>query len=103
MQPTPVFSPGKSNGQRSLVGCSPWGHRELDTTECLSVHIKLSVCMCVCVCVYVCLQAYFIHMLAVVVSIKSTLIVNMQPQGNSYLKPSNQKPTSRECKMVQPL
>ena len=81
--------------------CSLWGHRELDTTKCLSVHIKLSVC--VCVCVYVCLQAYFIHMLAVVVSIKSTLIVNMQPQGNSYLKPSNQKPTSRECKMVQPL
>ena len=26
-QPTPVFVPGKSYGQRSLVGCSPWGHR----------------------------------------------------------------------------
>ena len=26
-QPTPVLFPGKSNGQRSLVGCSPWGHR----------------------------------------------------------------------------
>ena len=25
-QPTPVFLPGKSHGQRSLVGCSPWGH-----------------------------------------------------------------------------
>ena len=24
-QPTPVFLPGKSHGQRSLVGCSPWG------------------------------------------------------------------------------
>ena len=24
--PTPVLSPGKSHGQRSLVGCSPWGH-----------------------------------------------------------------------------
>ena len=24
--PTPVFLPGKSHGQRSLVGCSPWGH-----------------------------------------------------------------------------
>ena len=32
-QPTPVFLPGKSHGQRSLVGCSPWGHRESDTTE----------------------------------------------------------------------
>ena len=32
-QPTPVFSPGKSQGQRSLVGYSPWGREELDTTE----------------------------------------------------------------------
>ena len=32
MQPTPVFLPGKFHGQRSLVGYSPWGHKELDTT-----------------------------------------------------------------------
>ena len=32
-QPTPVFLPGKSHGQRSLAGCSPWGRKELDTTE----------------------------------------------------------------------
>ena len=32
-QPTPVFSPGESCGQRSPVGCSPWGGRESDTTE----------------------------------------------------------------------
>ena len=32
-QPTPVLLPGKSHGQRSQVGCSPWGHRELDTTD----------------------------------------------------------------------
>ena len=31
--PTPVFLPGKSHGQRSLVGYSPRGHRESDTTE----------------------------------------------------------------------
>ena len=31
-QPTPVL-PGKLHGQRSLVGCSPWGHIESDTTE----------------------------------------------------------------------
>ena len=30
---TPVFLPGKSHGQRSLVGYSPWGCRELDTTK----------------------------------------------------------------------
>ena len=32
-QPTPVFMPGKSHGQRSLVGYSPWGHKELNRTE----------------------------------------------------------------------
>ena len=31
--PTPVLLPGKSQGQRSLVGCSPWGREELDTSE----------------------------------------------------------------------
>ena len=31
--PTPVLLPGKSHGWRSLVGCSPWGHTELDMTE----------------------------------------------------------------------
>jgi len=31
-QPTPVFLPGKSHGQRSLVGYSPWGRKESDTT-----------------------------------------------------------------------
>ena len=29
--PTLVLLPGKSHGRRSLVGCSPWGHGELDT------------------------------------------------------------------------
>ena len=28
---TPVFLPGKPHGQRSLVGYSPWGHKEFDT------------------------------------------------------------------------
>ena len=32
-QPTPVLLPGKSHGRRSLVGCSPWGREEPDTTE----------------------------------------------------------------------
>ena len=31
--PTPVLLPGKSHGQRSLVGCSPWGRKESYTTE----------------------------------------------------------------------
>ena len=39
-QPTPVFLPGKSHGGRSLVGYSPWGRKELDTTE------RLHLCLC---------------------------------------------------------
>ena len=40
--PTPALLPGKSRGQRSLVGCSPWGHKESDTTERLHFHFSLS-------------------------------------------------------------
>ena len=32
-QPIPVFLPGESQGQRSLVGCRLWGRTESDTTE----------------------------------------------------------------------
>ena len=32
-QPTQVLLPEKSHGRRNLVGCSPWGHEESDTTE----------------------------------------------------------------------
>ena len=40
--PTPVLLPGKSLGWRSLVGCSPWGRYESDTTEWLHFHFSLS-------------------------------------------------------------
>ena len=40
--PTPVLLPGKSHGRRNLVGCSPWGHYELDMTEWLHFHFSLS-------------------------------------------------------------
>ena len=33
-QPTPVLLPGESHGQRGLEGYCPWGHKELDTSEC---------------------------------------------------------------------
>ena len=36
VQPTPVFLPGETPGQRSLMGYSPWDHKELDITEWLS-------------------------------------------------------------------
>ena len=45
-QPIPVFLPGKSHGQRSLVGYSPWGRKELDMTE--QLHFNKILCyLCV--------------------------------------------------------
>ena len=38
--PTPVFLPGESHGQRSLAGYSPWGHKELDMTERLTLSLS---------------------------------------------------------------
>ena len=39
-QPTPVFSPEESHGQRSLMGCDPQGHREAGLTE-VTEHTRL--------------------------------------------------------------
>ena len=38
-QPTPVFLPGESQGQRSLASYSPWGHKESNVTKWLSTHL----------------------------------------------------------------
>ena len=38
---TPVFLPGEFHGQRSLVGYYPWGHKESDTTEPLTLSTRL--------------------------------------------------------------
>ena len=38
--PTPVFLPRKSRGQRSLAGYSPWGHKEWDMTERLTLSLS---------------------------------------------------------------
>ena len=62
-QPTPAFLLGEFHGQRTLVGHSPWGHKESDTTELLSTqaHMQLGfllrtshlgiLCLLLCVCV----------------------------------------------------
>ena len=39
--PSLVFLPREIHGQRSLAGYSPWGHKESDTTERLSLHFRL--------------------------------------------------------------
>ena len=41
--PTPVFWPGESHGQRSLGGYSPWGCEESDVTEWLMPHVRAAV------------------------------------------------------------
>ena len=40
-QATPVFLLGKSHGQRSLVGSSPWGQNKLDMTDCTHTHVNI--------------------------------------------------------------
>ena len=57
-QPTPVSSPGKCHGQRSLMGRSPWVVSKLGSTQQLRTEVipKTTLkCVCVCVCVCVCL------------------------------------------------
>ena len=49
--PIPVFLPGEFHGQRSLAGYSPWGHKDLDTTEQLSMqahnyYLNSSILLC---------------------------------------------------------
>ena len=43
-EPTPVFLPGESHGQRNLAGYSPWGRKESDTTERLTLLLVGTVC-----------------------------------------------------------
>ena len=45
-QPTAVFLPGTVHGQRSLVGYSPWGHKEMDTAEQFSTHTQRDTAAC---------------------------------------------------------
>ena len=44
------------------MGCSPWGRKELDTTERLThTHTHTRVCVCVCVCVYMYIKLYMLN------------------------------------------
>ena len=45
-QPTPVFLPGESHGQRSLVGYSSWGYKDLDMTEQLNTSLHIVSLFC---------------------------------------------------------
>ena len=63
-QPTPVFLPGKSHGQRSPVGYSPWGRKESETTEPLhftSLHFSMRSTMCTLFKTAVCSSSLALH------------------------------------------
>ena len=86
-QPTPVFLPGKSHGRRSLVGYSPRGRKESDTTERLhSLTQTLSlewiniryIYMCMYIYMYICVHTHiYTH--------KYTLFWDMGVPGNNEI------------------
>ena len=47
-QPTPVFLPGESQGQGSLVGCCLWGRTESAMTKVLVAAAAAATCVCEC-------------------------------------------------------
>ena len=58
--PTPVFWPGEFHGLYS-----PWGRKESDVTERLSLHFKITILICICqrytcICVYLCIFTHII-------------------------------------------
>ena len=59
-KPTPVFLPGESQGQRSLVGCCLWGRTESDTTETMQQQQYILPLMCL-------FELWFTHGLYLVV------------------------------------
>ena len=52
-QPNPAFLPGESHGQRSLVGYSPWDHKESNTTERLNVPTQTQGTQCICTHIFI--------------------------------------------------
>ena len=47
-QPTPVFLPGESHGQRNLMGCSPWGHKRIYTHMLCCCFLVAELCQILC-------------------------------------------------------
>ena len=74
MQPTPVFIPWKSYGQRSLAGYSPWGRKESDTTE-VTLHA---------------------HSILVFVQFSRSVVSDsLRPRGLQHARPPYPSPTPR--------
>ena len=102
-QPLPVFLPGESHGQRSLVGYSPWGHKNSDKMEQLTLfhfhystrhcsrqlrchHIQSNYCYC----------SYFMWHLEVGQSVQfshSVVSNSLRPQESQHARPPHHSPT----------
>ena len=76
-QTTPIFVPGESHGQRGVVGYSPWGHKELDMTEQLSLSLS-----------YIHILVQFSH---------SIVSDSLQPHRLQYARLPCSSPTPRAC------
>ena len=83
--PTPVLLPGKSQGQRNLVGYGPEGHKELDTTE-----VTEHTCTHIYVCVYVCVRVCVYQFSSVSRSVVSD---SLQPHRLQHSRPPCPSPT----------
>ena len=92
-QPTPVFLPGESHGQRSLAGYSPWGRKESDTTERLQNNKTSDRYISYLMDVFHAIYTYMYHF----VSNRGTQILSMNndadptyiPDPQSFLSPKN--------------
>ena len=66
-QCTPIFLPGKSHGQRRLVGYGPWGHKswaQLSDRACTGSWVPMSGVQPRCACTYVCMNINeYLHMI----------------------------------------
>ena len=66
---TLVFLPGEFHGQRSLVGCSPWGHKKSDTTEWLNTTTNIFLYL-------ICSVKLILHLISININLKIILYLH---------------------------
>ena len=86
-QLTPVFLPGKSHECSSLAGHSPWGHKELDTTEWLNHHHNGNLNLCYSMYVICCTLLEFLTVTIVCGFGKIRLQVGSEAAAPTLLEP----------------
>ena len=74
-QPSPVFFPGESHGQRSLVGYSPWGRKESDMTKGTLASVYIHTVICCCWSLNSKCNSHFLHLYSPVLTISGFYII----------------------------